>query len=657
MDWTGGLSAAGGGAEDEMWTVVIFLNLWVLHCTVSSVSSSPPSPVNVSFSSLNLRNVLHWFPADGTPDHTHFNVEYAIYGDSIKGNKGRRVNWRAVKKCTEIVRTWCDLSRETWDLEQGYHARVRAVGNKSSSKWAVTRRRFDPKLDTSFGPPLVSVEIENNSVTINLKGPMRYQPNNHTPVVSMAALYPQMTYNLSIRNNHRNHVHHFSVVTGPFKYQLLDYNTEYCFSAESKFLSMPIQCQSSAWHCITTPKDPLIEQMQWVIVGIVVPSLCICIIVVAAYFLHHYLTGKGQKSPYILNPPSFHPPPLTFPPENLNFILISIIKDDLSSDACSVASKPACSKPQQRIASAAPPRGYFPQGSETPPLPGEHWDDSSIDYGFISTARKINERRCDEVDGGSHVGSEDRMKEDDHPVGGYAPQAKSVHICRQTQVDEAHAWSQVNPVVPEVNRKEEFPGFFFNKSQQNDSFAVPLNLNKEVRREAKMDEEMRGRADWKKEVDKDENEPLLSGYASQNIQNMPHSDQSALLPGDYGVLRRGAAQYAEEDGGYDDGDDEEEQGAICVNWDPETRQLRLPEFNAEEGLDRLMLPYAARQDGMAGEDEEAFAMKGELTLENVFVRQASEEDEAQRELGQVRETRWEVDDILSKWNLTISMDQ
>uniref|UniRef100_A0A3P8TMW9 Interleukin 20 receptor, alpha n=1 Tax=Amphiprion percula TaxID=161767 RepID=A0A3P8TMW9_AMPPE len=522
-------------------------------------------PVNVSFSSLNLRNVLHWFPADGTPDHTHFNVEYAIYGDSIKGSKGRRVNWRAVKKCTEIRRTWCDLSNEMWDLEQGYHARVRAVGRKSSSKWTVTRRRFDPKLDTNFGPPLVSVEIENDGLTINLKGPMRYQPNNQTPVVSMATLYPQMTYIVSIRNNQRNQVHHFSVVTGPFKYQLLDYNTEYCFSAESKFLSMPIQCQSSPWQCITTPKDPVVVQMQWVVVGIVVPSLCVCVMVVAAYFLYHYLTGKGQKNPYIL----IHSARL---------------------ERQSLYRK----------------HSYISVGSETPPLPGEPWDDSSIDYGFISTTPRINMGRRDK--------GEEGMKEDDHPIGGYAPQAKSVHICRQTQVAE-----------------------------QNDLFTVPLNLNKEVGREEKMDEEMRARADRKKEVDKDENMPLLSGYTTQNIQNMPHSDQSALLSDDYG-----------EDNGYDD---EEEQGAICVNWDPETRELQLPEFNGEEGLDRLMLPYAGRQDRMADEDEEAFVMKGELKLENVFVRQASEEDEAQREVEQVRETGWQVDDILSKWNLTISMDQ
>lgn len=55
----------------------------------------------------------------------------------------------------------------------------------------------------SFGPPLVSVDIEDNSAIITLKGPMRYQPNNHTPAVSMATFYPHMAYNLSIHNTHR----------------------------------------------------------------------------------------------------------------------------------------------------------------------------------------------------------------------------------------------------------------------------------------------------------------------------------------------------------------------------------------------------------------------------------------------------------------------
>lgn len=44
----------------------------------------------------------------------------------------------------------------------------------------------------------------------------------------------------------------------------------------------------------------MIGQLQRVIVGIVVPSACLCMLVVIAYFLYQYLIGKGQKTPYIL---------------------------------------------------------------------------------------------------------------------------------------------------------------------------------------------------------------------------------------------------------------------------------------------------------------------------------------------------------------------
>uniref|UniRef100_A0A4W6EQ74 Fibronectin type-III domain-containing protein n=1 Tax=Lates calcarifer TaxID=8187 RepID=A0A4W6EQ74_LATCA len=164
------------------------------YCTLSVClfSSSPPIPVSVVFSSVNLRNVLQWYPGDGTPWDTLFTVQYAIYGDSVEGSKGKRVHWRAVHQCTNIVQKWCDLTNETWDHENGYYGRVRAC------------ERFDPTTDTIFGPPLVYVEIDGDDAVITLEGPMRYQPNNNTPLVSMATLYPQMTYTLSIHNGHHN---------------------------------------------------------------------------------------------------------------------------------------------------------------------------------------------------------------------------------------------------------------------------------------------------------------------------------------------------------------------------------------------------------------------------------------------------------------------
>lgn len=64
------------------------------------------------------------------------------------------MNWKAVQHCTEIVRTWCDLTNEMWDENQDYYAKVRAVERGTSSKWASSKwaftPRFEPKIDSKL---------------------------------------------------------------------------------------------------------------------------------------------------------------------------------------------------------------------------------------------------------------------------------------------------------------------------------------------------------------------------------------------------------------------------------------------------------------------------------------------------------------------------
>ncbi|XP_060908297.1 interleukin-20 receptor subunit alpha [Labrus mixtus] len=674
-----------------MWTVFIFLNLGALYCTVSCF---PPSPTNVFFSSVNLRNLLQWSPGNGTKNDTLYTVQYAIYGDSVEGSKGKRVHWRSAWHCREVGRHWCDLSNETWDLEQGYHARVQAKSRRAFSKWATTWRRFDPKSDTIFGPPLVSVDMEGNNAIITVKGPMRYQLNNQTPAVSMATLYAQMTYNLSVHNIRRGRMSNFPFDSSHYKYRLMDYDTEYCFSAKTRFLSMPVHCQPSEWNCITTPPDPLIAKLLMVVVGIVVPTVCICLLVVIGYFLYQYLTGKGQKSPYILNPPSFYPPPLTFSPEAQSVVLFKV---GLPSEPENGISDPTYSKKQPHI--AEPPPGYAPQGSDTPLEPEEPWDHLSIDYGFVGKAaddggingnnHRDESQNCVAVECNDEKGWK---AEDQHSTTAYASQAKSylsqksTKSCSETHMPiqartevstlaQAHACLQVNSVLlyqssaqssvlqgaveldKEEEEDEEFSGLFINKTPQTGLFSIPLHVKSKkndriVENMAKVQTNVKNNEG--KEEGRSEREPLLSAYASQNIINMPtsQSDQSHYLPDDYGVLSMAAAHRSE--------DDEEEGGTICIEWDPETGKLALPEvgmeFQKEAGLMQRENGRESKAEGEA--EEEVSVREAGLRLENVFVRQGSEEKaEAQREKETGGELGWETDNLLSKWNLVISLNE
>uniref|UniRef100_A0A3B5LQK1 Fibronectin type-III domain-containing protein n=1 Tax=Xiphophorus couchianus TaxID=32473 RepID=A0A3B5LQK1_9TELE len=491
------------------WQTLLKFNLNVLICFLL-VSSSPPKPINVSFSSVNLRNVLHWFPGNGTPEGTLFTVQYAI--------KGKREHWRAVDQCTKIIRTWCDLSAETRDEEERYYARVRALGRNSSSKWTETNKRFDPKSETILGPPLVSVEIENNSAVVTINGPVRYSPNNHTPALTMKTIYHRMSYNLSIFSTHRNQVLHFPVENSLFKYHMMDYNTEYCFSAKSRFLSIPLQSMSSVWHCITTPQDPIIMQLQRVVVGIVVPSLCICIIVLVSYLLYNYLSGKEQTSPPIL------PQAETFG-----------------------------QSPTQTEVSALLQR--LPCSPGPPVLPSQ-----------TQAPTQSNQRSFSD---------------------------------KQT-----------------IDNNTESSALWFTKNLQTGTFNVHLNLP--LLKEEGKREEIKG---GEQKQNQCENVPLLSEYASQVIPTMPtvHSQRSDCLSDEYGAL----IQAKEAEAGHF-------KRVMCSNWNPEDMQEMLPmpgmTFNVNERLGGMQPSDSGKEDNIGGTFEGMYMTRNHLKLENVLLRQTSDEE-------------------------------
>lgn len=397
------------------------------------------------------------------------------------------------------------------------------------------------------------------------------------------------------------------------------------------------------------------------------------------------------------NPPSFHPPPLTFTNiENPNIILITI---EPSSDIDPAVLEPNLDCPD-------PPPRYPPQRPVTPSEPVEPWDDLSVDYGLVSVAPKVDvireeedrEKRHDRGDDGSELKGKcqrcvageiyekkEGRAEDGHFTGFYAPQAKpclplkSTVICTQTHMKkythkraqtemstlaQAHAWSQLNSGLPtqtQVDRKKdkEHPGLFINKNPQTGLFQV--GMGKDVEGKVKVtDEKFDGDAE---EGSKNEKVPLLSAYASQNMINMPpfHTERSDFLPDDYDIMRLATAHTVEEG---DDDCREEEEGTICINWDPETRKLVVPEmnmeFNKQRGMDGLRQGEKGSRDQRGREDEDVKVIKGMLRLENVFVRQPSEEEEeagALREMGRGGATECEMDDFVTKWNLVIPMDQ
>nr|CAD67769.1 helical cytokine receptor CRFB8 [Tetraodon nigroviridis] len=567
-----------------MWEVLL-LDLAAFQCLVSA---SLPSPTSVFIASVNLRNVLEWTPGNDTPSNATFTVQYAIYGDS---DKRRSVRWRALQRCTNTAQSWCDLSNQTRDLEEAYYARVRAESRKAWSGWSQTRR-FDPKSDTIFGPPQMSVEVENSNAIVTVKGPMRYQPNFQMPAVSMATIYPHMMYNLSIRNTYRNKTSHFILSSGLYKHHLAEYNKEYCFSVKAKFLAMPVQCQSSEWQCITTPTDPMVRHLQWVVVSIVVPLVCVYIMGVTGSILYQYLMGIGQKTPQILDQAFSNQHSLLFPLERTSLNAITSIS-------------PADTMTDQRFKD--PPPQYAVH------LPQEtvyNCDDRSI-YGLVSATSHNGE-------GGNPI-----KHQKNHSSGVYAPQTmSSLQRPFHTRLQK-HSAATAESSAPE----------------QTAPFQSPLNVK------VKMLKELGVIALGMEDKSQNELEPLFSGYAAQNTNTAfaAHSEQSEFRLADN-----------EKNGDGHEEEEERVRGTIFIDWDPKSNKLVLPELtkwiyreNKPENGWEATKGAAEEENVMGGE-----LLSGGVCVRQA----SDKEVLAPTELGRDPEGAGKVRDILTKWNLVIPME-
>ncbi|KAF6364593.1 interleukin 20 receptor subunit alpha [Rhinolophus ferrumequinum] len=163
---------------------------------VPCVSGGLPKPTNITFLSINMKNILQWSPPEGLPGmDVTYTVQYFIrYGQK---------KWLNKSECRNINRTYCDLSAETSDYEHQYYAKVKTVWGTNCSKWAETGR-FYPFLETQIGPPEFALTTDEKSISIALTAPEKWKKNPEESSVSMQQIYSNLKYNVSIYNTKSN---------------------------------------------------------------------------------------------------------------------------------------------------------------------------------------------------------------------------------------------------------------------------------------------------------------------------------------------------------------------------------------------------------------------------------------------------------------------
>ncbi|NWR44155.1 I20RA protein, partial [Regulus satrapa] len=249
---------------------------------------SLPNPRNVHFESINMKNVLHWSPPEGTADGVLYKVKYTVYGVG---------KWIRKPECRNINRTWCDLSSETSDYEEQYYASVKAFLNGKCSDWMETTR-FNPLTDTKIDPPLVSVSSTDRSISIILTAPEKWKKSPEEESISLLQVYPGLQYNVCVLNKKTKKRWFFSISNNTLVVPWLEPRTVYCVSAQIHVTTPVLDSGFSKEHCITTLKDKTEDEIVTITFGYFMPTtLALLFTSVACYFVHKYIHRHKQKHP------------------------------------------------------------------------------------------------------------------------------------------------------------------------------------------------------------------------------------------------------------------------------------------------------------------------------------------------------------------------
>ncbi|XP_074253494.1 interleukin-20 receptor subunit alpha isoform X1 [Saimiri boliviensis] len=257
---------------------------------VPCVSGGLPKPANITFLSINMKNVLQWNqPEDLQGVKVTYTVQYFIrYGQK---------KWLNKSECRNISRTYCDLSAETSDYEHQYYAKVKAMWGTECSKWAESGR-FYPFLETQIGPPEVALKVGDKSISVVLTAPEKWKRNPEDIPISMQQIYSNLKYNVSVSNTKSNRTWSQCVTNHTLVLTWLEPNTLYCVHVESFVPGPPRRAQPSEKQCARTLKDQSSEFKAKIIFWYVLPvSVTVFLFSVMGYSVYRYIHVGEEKHP------------------------------------------------------------------------------------------------------------------------------------------------------------------------------------------------------------------------------------------------------------------------------------------------------------------------------------------------------------------------
>ncbi|XP_048355208.1 interleukin-22 receptor subunit alpha-1 [Sphaerodactylus townsendi] len=290
-----------------MREILIF---WVLCSLVGELLAERcPRVQHVTFLSRNFENILTWDNGKETFPGTIYHVQYKTYG----------ATWQNKSECQNITRPICNLTQETENYTERYHARVRAiVPGFCVSQW-ITSLRFCPKENTVVGGPEVKYIPDIRSIKFIVQPP--YTPlrdDNHTLTVEdIFSRFDVVRYQITIFCQKTLQQWKKTENNKEFEVSELDPDTEYNGTIHMKYLEK--NSEPHTFRVRTLPDN------RWLIYLFGVVAFMVLIFGMIYYLTYKYIKRYTTQQPTALDFKAVpHFQPLMFTVEHI------LIPHDLS---------------------------------------------------------------------------------------------------------------------------------------------------------------------------------------------------------------------------------------------------------------------------------------------------------------------------------------
>uniref|UniRef100_A0AAV2IZK5 Fibronectin type-III domain-containing protein n=1 Tax=Knipowitschia caucasica TaxID=637954 RepID=A0AAV2IZK5_KNICA len=256
--------------------------LFMVACVSCVTGEKLPTPENLQVNILDGEVIVLWNKPTGASSDVLYNVQFGHYAGE----------WKPVKKCTNISKTFCDLSNLIEDYLGSYKVRVQLEESGVHSEWT-PKKKILPNL-SELQPPSFTMWATSSTLTINI---------HKKPVLRKIFLFG-ITYTIYLveKQQNKSTISYLKddIWDHPKNkvFHSLHWGKEYC-------VTIKVEGNTGMASSVSPQQCVLLPEQEWIIIA--VTSLTVVGIMIITAFISAFIfcyVKRPVKTPAALKSPA-----------------------------------------------------------------------------------------------------------------------------------------------------------------------------------------------------------------------------------------------------------------------------------------------------------------------------------------------------------------